>query len=99
MSEATVGSKISQLIAAKREAKKAVKMGSLSKEQGFDNLGNHIYLEKQDKLRDIGVNIQTSQVRLTSVIVTKSAVLILLKLARLLSSDPSHLARVRSLKT
>ena len=30
-----------------------VKMGSLSKEQPLDDLGNHIYLEKQDKLRDL----------------------------------------------
>lgn len=28
----------------------------------LDSLGNHIYLEKQDKLRDLGINIQTSQV-------------------------------------
>ncbi|KAK3352310.1 P-loop containing nucleoside triphosphate hydrolase protein [Lasiosphaeria hispida] len=33
-------------------------------EQGrsLDGLGNHIYLEKQDKLRDIGIDIHTSQI-------------------------------------
>ncbi|KAK3954257.1 P-loop containing nucleoside triphosphate hydrolase protein [Pseudoneurospora amorphoporcata] len=30
--------------------------------QGLDSLGNHIYLEKQDRLRDIGIDIQTSQI-------------------------------------
>lgn len=69
--EASVLKKLVQFITTKRKAKKVAKMGSLSKEQGFDNLGNHIYLEKQDKLRDIGVNIETSQVRLTGTIVTK----------------------------
>jgi len=29
----------------------------------LDGLGNHVYLEKQDKLRDIGIDIDTSQVR------------------------------------
>ncbi|KAK3398296.1 P-loop containing nucleoside triphosphate hydrolase protein [Sordaria brevicollis] len=28
----------------------------------LDSLGNHIYLEKQDKLRDLGIDIQTSQI-------------------------------------
>ncbi|KAK1783113.1 P-loop containing nucleoside triphosphate hydrolase protein [Copromyces sp. CBS 386.78] len=28
----------------------------------LDSLGNHIYLEKQDKLRDLGINLQTSQI-------------------------------------
>lgn len=27
----------------------------------LDGLGNHVYLEKQDKLRDIGIDIDTSQ--------------------------------------
>ncbi|KAM7187039.1 P-loop containing nucleoside triphosphate hydrolase protein [Rhypophila sp. PSN 637] len=31
-------------------------------EQSLDSLGNHVYLEKQDRLRDIGVDIQTSQI-------------------------------------
>lgn len=31
----------------------------------LDSLGNHIYLEKQDKLRDLGINLQTSQVMST----------------------------------
>ncbi|KAK0637184.1 P-loop containing nucleoside triphosphate hydrolase protein [Bombardia bombarda] len=30
--------------------------------QSFDGLGNQVYLEKQDKLRDIGVDIHTSQI-------------------------------------
>ncbi|EGO59724.1 hypothetical protein NEUTE1DRAFT_99882 [Neurospora tetrasperma FGSC 2508] len=31
--------------------------------KGFlHSLGNHIYLEKQDKLRDLGINLQTSQI-------------------------------------
>jgi hypothetical protein len=34
-------------------------------DRSYDGLGNHIYLEKQDKLRDIGIDIQTSQVYLT----------------------------------
>ena len=35
---------------------------TLPKREPFDGLGNHIYLEKQDKLREIGVDIPTSQV-------------------------------------
>ncbi|EGZ73866.1 hypothetical protein NEUTE2DRAFT_59733 [Neurospora tetrasperma FGSC 2509] len=38
--------------------------GSQSPDSSFanlDSLGNHIYLEKQDKLRDLGINLQTSQ--------------------------------------
>ncbi|KAK3390257.1 P-loop containing nucleoside triphosphate hydrolase protein [Podospora didyma] len=31
-------------------------------QSSLDDLGNHIYLEKQDKLRDIGIDIQTSQI-------------------------------------
>lgn len=30
----------------------------------LDGLGNHVYLEKQDRLRDIGIDIHTSQVGL-----------------------------------
>ncbi|KAK3687357.1 P-loop containing nucleoside triphosphate hydrolase protein [Podospora appendiculata] len=38
-------------------------MGSIRPEaSSFDGLGNHVYLEKQDKLRDIGVDIHTSQI-------------------------------------
>ncbi|KAK3324635.1 P-loop containing nucleoside triphosphate hydrolase protein [Cercophora scortea] len=38
-------------------------MGSTRSEaSSFDGLGNHVYLEKQDKLRDIGVDIHTSQI-------------------------------------
>jgi hypothetical protein len=37
-------------------------MGSVVKREPLDRLGNHIYLEKQDKLREIGVDIPTSQV-------------------------------------
>jgi hypothetical protein len=33
------------------------------KQSSLDGLGNHVYLEKQDKLRDLGVYISTSQVR------------------------------------
>jgi len=40
----------------------AAAMGSISKTEPLDGLGNHVYLEKQDKLRDIGVDIPTSQV-------------------------------------
>ncbi|KAK3491875.1 P-loop containing nucleoside triphosphate hydrolase protein [Neurospora crassa] len=39
--------------------------GSQSPDSSFanlDSLGNHIYLEKQDKLRDLGINLQTSQI-------------------------------------
>ena len=36
-------------------------MGKI-KTEPVDGLGNHIYLEKQDKLREIGVDIPTSQV-------------------------------------
>ena len=35
---------------------------TLPKREPFDGLGNHVYLEKQDNLRDIGVDIPTSQV-------------------------------------
>jgi hypothetical protein len=38
-------------------------MGSMPKTEPLDGLGNHVYLEKQDKLREIGVDIPTSQVR------------------------------------
>ncbi len=69
-------------------------MGTILKREPFDGLGNHIYLEKQDKLREIGVDIPTSQVsehregrkqrpRLTTSI-------------RLSSSAANRLARVRS---
>jgi hypothetical protein len=34
----------------------------MPKTEPLDGLGNHIYLEKQDKLREIGVDIPTSQV-------------------------------------
>ncbi|KAK3319348.1 P-loop containing nucleoside triphosphate hydrolase protein [Apodospora peruviana] len=37
-------------------------MGSIGKAGSLDDLGNHVYLEKQDKLRDIGVDIPTSQI-------------------------------------
>jgi hypothetical protein len=37
-------------------------MGSMPKTEPLDGLGNHVYLEKQDKLREIGVDIPTSQV-------------------------------------
>ena len=33
------------------------------KQSSFDGLENHVYLEKQDQLRDLGVDISTSQVR------------------------------------
>ncbi|KAK4157356.1 Dynamin central region-domain-containing protein [Chaetomidium leptoderma] len=36
-------------------------MGAVAKKEPLDGLGNHIYLEKQDKLREIGVDIPTSQ--------------------------------------
>jgi hypothetical protein len=38
-------------------------MGITLKREPLDGLGNHVYLEKQDKLREIGVDIPTSQVR------------------------------------
>lgn len=37
-------------------------MASTDQDQSLDGLGNHIYLEKQDKLRDIGIDIHTSQI-------------------------------------
>ncbi|KAM7220980.1 P-loop containing nucleoside triphosphate hydrolase protein [Rhypophila decipiens] len=37
-------------------------MGSTAGDKVVNDLGNHIYLEKQDRLRDIGVDIQTSQI-------------------------------------
>jgi len=38
-------------------------MGSTTPQgRSLDGFGNHVYLEKQDKLRDIGIDIHTSQV-------------------------------------
>ncbi|KAJ4294867.1 hypothetical protein N0V88_005104 [Collariella sp. IMI 366227] len=37
-------------------------MGHIPKREPLDGLGNHIYLEKQDRLREIGVDIPTSQI-------------------------------------
>ncbi|KAK4130568.1 hypothetical protein BT67DRAFT_390895 [Trichocladium antarcticum] len=37
-------------------------MGNLSKTEPLDGLRNHAYLEKQNKLREIGVDIPTSQI-------------------------------------
>lgn len=37
-------------------------MSAAVKREPLDGLGNHIYLEKQDRLREIGVDIPTSQV-------------------------------------
>ena len=38
---------------------------AIATESTRDTFGNHIYLEKQDKLRELGIPIQTSQVCLT----------------------------------
>jgi hypothetical protein len=43
-------------------AESNVNMGSVEP-NSFGGLGSHVYLEKQDKLREIGVDIPTSQVR------------------------------------
>ncbi|KAK4100262.1 hypothetical protein N658DRAFT_524846 [Parathielavia hyrcaniae] len=37
-------------------------MGAVPKREPIDGLGHHVYLEKQDKLREIGVDIPTSQI-------------------------------------
>lgn len=38
-------------------------MGNISKIDRLDGLGNHAVLEKQNMLREIGVDIPTSEVR------------------------------------